>query len=62
MRVAVLRGLGRDAEAASLLDAVEPGLESDELRALALRELAAPGTIMQELAAHRMRQEEPTTR
>lgn len=57
LRTAVLRGLGREDEAASLQSALEPGLAGDEMRALARRELAAPGAIMRELAAHRIAME-----
>ena len=53
----VLRGLGEDARADALVDALLSGLADDELKATARRELADPGTIMRELVAHQMAQE-----
>jgi hypothetical protein len=55
--IAVLRGLERIAEADSLRDALLHGLANEELRMLAERELAAPGTITRTLVAHQMAQE-----
>lgn len=52
--IAVLRGLGRPAEAEVLRAAVLDGLESDALRAFAKRELEEAGTISRELVAHQM--------
>ncbi|MFK3737408.1 hypothetical protein [Massilia sp. TN1-12] len=52
--MAVLRGLGRADEAEALRTALLDGLESPELRALAERELHAPGTINREITAHRI--------
>lgn len=43
--VEVLRGLGREAEAQAVRTGLLDGLASEELRAVAERELAAPGTI-----------------
>ncbi|WP_256077171.1 hypothetical protein [Massilia sp. YIM B04103] len=51
-----LKGLGKDAEAEQLRTAALNGLQSDELRALASRELAEPGGIIRALAEHQMRQ------
>jgi hypothetical protein len=53
-----LEGLGRGAEAAELRRAALAGLDGAEMRELAGRELADPGTIHRELAAHRMALEE----
>lgn len=50
----VLRGLGREAEAAALREALLAGLASRPMRDLAERELDAPGTISREISAHRM--------
>lgn len=44
--IAVLRGLGREAEAQALRAALLSGLANEELRALAQRELDVPGTII----------------
>jgi len=52
--MAVLRGLGNDEQADALHEALATGLDSDELRALAQREIAVPGTIISELADHRI--------
>lgn len=51
MRVAVLRGLGREREAEIVINRVKTRLVSRDMRELAERELAAPGTIVKELAA-----------
>lgn len=44
--IAVLRGLDRESEAQALRSALLDGLANDELRGVAERELAAPGTII----------------
>jgi hypothetical protein len=54
LNAAVLRGLGREEQAAALHDAAIAGLASDELRALAVREVADPGTIRREIADRRV--------
>ena len=54
---AVLRGLGRDNEAGALVAALLSGLDSDELKTAARRELDRPGTIIDELVDHQMAQE-----
>jgi hypothetical protein len=54
LRAAVLRGLGRAAEAASLCDTALTGFTSEDMRALARRELAVPGTVLDEVVAHQM--------
>ncbi|AKU21397.1 hypothetical protein [Massilia sp. NR 4-1] len=51
-----LKGLGKDAEAEQLRTAALSGLQSDELRALASRELAESGSIIRAIAEHQMRQ------
>ena len=56
--IAVLHGLGRAAEADGLRAALLAGLALDGVRALAQRELDAPGTILRELTAHQMAQED----
>lgn len=56
--MAVLRGLGREEDAGALQAALLDGLEWPELRALAERELRAPGTINGEITAHRMAHED----
>ena len=55
--MAVLRGLGKDAEALALRGALLAGLESSDVRALAEREMEAPGTINRELVARQITQE-----
>lgn len=52
--IAVLRGLGRQAEAGAVRAGLLRGLASEELRVLAERELDEPGTISQRMAAHQM--------
>lgn len=52
--IAVLAGLGRADEARALHAALLDGLKDDAVRALAQRELAAPGTIMRALGEHDM--------
>lgn len=56
--IAVLRGLGDPAAADALRAALLDGLESDELREMAARELAEPGTITREGVARQMAEEE----
>ncbi|MBQ5948689.1 hypothetical protein [Massilia sp. ST3] len=56
--IAVLRGLGRPAEAESLREALLSGLKSDELREWARRELIEPGAIRQAFVAHQMAEDE----
>lgn len=60
--IAVLRGLGRQAEADAVRDGLLHGLESEELRMLAERELDEPGTISQRMADHRMALDEASGR
>jgi hypothetical protein len=55
--MAVFRGLGHDDQADVLREALLSGLHSDDLRTVAQRELAEPGTITRELVAHQMAQE-----
>ncbi|GGY57828.1 hypothetical protein [Pseudoduganella albidiflava] len=52
LRGAILHGLGRHAEAGALRMAGLAGIESEELRALAEKELVAPGAISQLVATH----------
>lgn len=52
--IAVLDGLGRPHEAQALHAALLAGLESAELRALAQRELAQPGSINRAVVEHQM--------
>ena len=56
--IAVLRGLGRQAESDALRAALLAGLETEYLRGWALRELDEPGTLIRELVAHQMAQED----
>lgn len=56
--LAVLRGQGKPAEAGELRRALLTGLASDALRALAERELEAPGTIVGEIVQRKMAQED----
>lgn len=60
--IAVLRGLGREAEAEALREELLSGLEKQELRALAERELDEPGTISRRMAEHQMALEEASGR
>lgn len=57
LRAAVLNGLGRGADAEALHDTALAGIESDELRALAQRELAQSGTIAGAISEHEMSQD-----
>ncbi|MGO4475166.1 hypothetical protein AB4Z32_02830 [Massilia sp. 2TAF26] len=50
-------GLGRGTEADELRGAALAGIESEEMRALAARELADPGTIFREIGEHQEAQE-----
>lgn len=52
--IAVLCGLGREAEAQALRAALLGGLANEELRALAQRELDEPGTITRMVAERQM--------
>lgn len=54
LRAATLQGLGRVTEAEALREAALAGISSDEMRALAQREIAEPGTIMCEATDHRI--------
>jgi hypothetical protein len=54
---ATVEGLGRAADAAGLRSAALAGIESGDMRELAARELAEPGTIFRELGEHREAQE-----
>jgi len=56
---AVLDGLGDAVAAHALRAALIDGIEDPAMRALAQRELAAPGTISHELVAHQMAQGQP---
>jgi len=51
-------GLGRHAEAHALRAAALAGLAQDEMRTLAMRELAEPGAITSAITAHQMAQDE----
>ena len=55
--MAVLRGMGNSDQADALRAALVAGLDSDELKALAQRELDAPGTIIRELSDRQMAQQ-----
>lgn len=55
--IAVLRGLGREAEAEAVRTALLGALENEEVRALAERELEEPGAITRLVVAHQMAQE-----
>ena len=55
--MAVLRGTGDNGKAEVLGAALVAGLDSDELKALARRELDAPGTITREVGDRQMAQE-----
>jgi hypothetical protein len=57
LRATTREGLGRDAEAHALRAAALAGLASEEMRALAERELAEPGSIRRELVARHMARE-----
>jgi hypothetical protein len=54
LRAAVLQGLGRETEGESLRKAALAGLESEDMRALGIREIAVPGTIINEITSHQM--------
>ncbi|MRV73957.1 hypothetical protein GJ700_19805 [Duganella sp. FT92W] len=51
-----LKGQGKDAEAEALRHAALTGIQSDQLRALATRELAEPGAITKAVVEHQMAQ------
>jgi RimJ/RimL family protein N-acetyltransferase len=57
LRAAILRGLGRAAEADALLDAAMAGLVNDELRDWVRRDLRWPGVIHRAMADHQMEQD-----
>ena len=57
LAMAVLRGRGREADAGALRDRLLDGLLAAPLRALALRELEVPGTIIREVVARQMTQQ-----
>ncbi|MGZ5203185.1 MAG: hypothetical protein ACXWC4_25755 [Telluria sp.] len=59
---ATLEGLDRSGEAAALRSAALARLGSDEMRELAVRELADPGTIHRDIAARRLAREEGAAR
>lgn len=52
-----LAGLGKEVEAAELRNAAVKGIASDELRAHAMRELEAPGSIIKAIVEHQSGQE-----
>lgn len=52
LRVAILRGLGREEEAEVLQSAALAGLVRDDMRGLGIRELAAPGAIFRDITSH----------
>jgi hypothetical protein len=52
----VLKGQGKDVEADDLRNAALTGIQSEEMRALATRELAEPGAIFKALAEHQVTQ------
>jgi hypothetical protein len=54
MRAAALDGLGRADEARALREAALAGIDAEELRIAAARELAAPGAINRELTERQM--------
>jgi hypothetical protein len=56
---AVAQGLGRQAEAEALRDAAIAGIASEEMRLLAQRELADPGTIMREMTERQIAADRP---
>lgn len=58
LRETTLRGLGREEEAGALRAAALAGIASDEMRALAEREIGESGTIIREVSAHRIAQDE----
>lgn len=60
--IAVLRGLGRQAEADAVRDGLLGGLANEELRVLAERELDEPGTISRRVAEHQMAQDQASGR
>lgn len=57
LKVAVLEGRGRIRDAQRLRDEAVAGLARNEIRALCIREFAAPGTINREMTDHRCAQE-----
>jgi hypothetical protein len=59
LRVAILAGLGRSAEAQAFRAEALAGIVSGELRQMAERELASPGTMATLMGAHVARQPPP---
>ncbi len=55
---AILRGQGQAAEADALCAALLAGLTNDAMRALAQRELDAPGSITADIVNRQMAQEQ----
>lgn len=65
LRESILRGLGREDEAQALRGAALAGIVSDEMRALAEREIESPGAITPEVVSRSMAldgREAPTQR
>ena len=59
LRVSVLKGLGRDPEADVMRDTAIAGIADAEMRALVIRDLADPGSIIGELTSRQMASEPP---
>lgn len=59
LKVAILEGTGRVHDAERLRDDALAGIAQEEIRALCIREIAAPGTINREMTDHRCAQEAP---
>jgi RimJ/RimL family protein N-acetyltransferase len=57
LRAAILRGLGRGAEADTLLDDALAGLANDELREWVRRDFRSPGAILRESSERQMEQD-----
>jgi hypothetical protein len=51
------KGLGKDAEAESLRSAALAGIQSEELRTLAVQELSTPGSIIRTVTEHQLANE-----
>lgn len=58
LRAAIVRGLGREAEADALLEAGLTGLATDEMRDWVRKDLAAPGAILRLSSAQHMAYED----
>lgn len=54
LRVAVLKGLGREDEAEVLRETALTGIRTDDMRELSIREFAAPGTIIREISSRQI--------